>query len=518
MALAAAPCDTARPMRAPSLCLAAVAAAAVFAAAPAVAAPGPAHRAPVTTAAAAGPPGTRACAVQRLPARAAPTGPRAAAVSNIIFLNDCTLPGSCDLTPGGELNDSRTNTSSVAQQPTTMAPWRFTTAEWDELVQCVRRVYQPFPVQIVTEEPPATAEYFEAMVAGSAAQLGLGGGIVGVAPFDCGVLPNGISFSFANDYGNLNPSNAADLCWTVAHEVAHLFGLQHKFDSRDPMTYLPPPLPQKLFLDEAGPCGAGGVRDCKSADAFEAGCPDGPSTINSYAQIAAVFGELPGTPPQVSFAAPVAGPHVRGFTVSATAEDDVRIRDVILEIDGVAFEQPRRLPPYEWVTDEKLALGEHTLELIATDYYGASAASSLGVTAEPECTGKARGCDSGQLCLEGRCIAGPSQAGGLGERCAGNADCASGACAAAGNEQHCVEECALGGDTCPEEFRCLASAGGGGVCWPDDDEGGCAAGSGSAPLGLGVGLGLAALALRPRRRGRRAQRGQRAQRGGRGES
>jgi hypothetical protein len=443
----------------------------------------------------------RACALQRLPPRPAGRAPRPAAVSNTIFLNDCLAPGSCDLVPGGEVNDSRTNTSSVATAPTTLEPWRFSAAQWDELVQCVRRVYQPFPVQIVTEEPPATAEYFEAMVAGRAAQLGLGGGVVGVAPFDCGVIPNAISFSFANDYANLAQGNAADLCWTVAHEIAHVFGLQHKFDSRDPMTYLPPPLPQKLFLDEEGPCGAGAARDCTRDDAYESGCPAGPATTNSYARIAEVFGEQPGTPPLLSFASPAAGSaQSRGFVVRAAAEDDVRVRDVVLKIDGAAFEQPRRLPPYEWTTDEDLPLGDHRLELVATDYYGAQTTVALEITARPDCTGKASGCAAAELCLEGRCVAGPSQDGGLGDRCAAGADCASTVCAVAGAESYCVEECTLGQDSCPDDFRCLASAGGG-VCWPDDgDDGGCAAGSGSAPLGLGIGLGLAALAMRPRRR------------------
>lgn len=474
---------------------------------------GLAYAAPVQAAPAAAAP--RSCALVPMPhAPPAPPGPRATAVSNVIFLNDCIAARSCDLTSGAATmtNDSRTNVSAVAQQATTMEPWRFTTQEWDAMVACVRRVYAPFNVQIVTTEPPATTEYFEAMVAGRAAQLGFGGGLVGVAPFACGVIPNAISFAFANDYQNLEAANAADLCWTVAHEIAHVFGLQHKYDSRDPMTYLQPPLPQKLFLDESGPCGGNAARDCNKNDSVENGCPGALTTINSYRQIAAVFGDRPGTPPSLVIEAPLAGSaQPRGFTVRATAGDDVRVRDVALAVDGVAV-SPLRLPPFEWKTDRKLAAGPHTLSLVATDFYGATTTVPLALTSVDECSGAATGCQSGQLCLSGLCIAGPTQEGGLGTRCAGPSACASGMCAADGEDQRCVESCEVARDTCPDGFRCLPS-GGAGVCWPDaasgEDGGGCGCasegtGGRSGGLPIALGLGFAALVCLPRRRFRSA--------------
>jgi hypothetical protein len=117
----------------------------------------------------------------------APRRASSAAPSNIVFLNNCVAVDSCNLTPGLDQNDSRTNVSSVPTQPVTLEPFRYSPAQWSALVQCVHQVYAPFNLQIVTTEPPPTTEYFEAMVAGRASQLGIGGGIVGVAPFTCGV-------------------------------------------------------------------------------------------------------------------------------------------------------------------------------------------------------------------------------------------------------------------------------------------------------------------------------------------
>lgn len=434
----------------------------------------------------------------------APRGPKATATSNVVFLNNCLASNGCALLPGrtaGE-NDSRTNTSSIVSQPSLLEKWRFSQVEWENLVACVRDVFAPFEIQIVTTEPTADTSYFEAMVAGRASQLGLEGSYAGVAPFNCGVIDNAITFTFANDYADLGPQGAGDLCWTVVQEVAHAFGLQHKYDARDPMTYLPPALPIKLFLDEDGPCGTNAARDCTRGDAYEPrGCP-GPATTNSYRRVAELFGARPGTPPELMVTAPGDGAVVsRGFLLRATARDDVRLRDVALSIDGVPQAPVLRTGPFEWRTAKTLAEGEHVVRVVATDYYGAATARELAVTVRPACSGQATGCDAGQLCVEGRCVAGPEQEGGLGQRCAGNEDCASGLCAAAGGDKHCVEECTAGADGCPSEFSCR-STGAGAVCWPADASGSCAAGGGAIDLPLALSLLFAALVLAPRLRRR----------------
>lgn len=428
-----------------------------------------------------------------------PAGPRISAGSNVIFLNNC-LPSGCMLQPGP--NDSRTNTSSIVSQPSLLAAWRFSAVEWDNLVTCVREVFAPFQVQVVTAEPADTTEYFEAMVAGSPTQLGLPMGYAGVAPFNCGVIDNAITFTFANDTPYLNPTAAGTLCWTVAQEIAHAFGLQHKYDSRDPMTYLDPALPIKLFVDDEGACGTQAARDCRRGDQYEPfGCPAAPATTNSYARLAALFGAKPATAPTLEVAQPVEAATVsRGFAIRATASDDVRLRDVALSLDGTLLPPALRVGPFEWRAPKLLAAGEHQLSVIATDYYGAATTVTRAITVRPDCSGKATGCDSGQLCIEGRCVEGPDREGGLGDTCEENADCSSGTCATKGSEQACVEECTLGLGSCPEGFSCIAG-GEAGLCWPGRDEGCASCGSSSSPGGepLAAGLGFALLAVLRRR-------------------
>lgn len=434
-----------------------------------------------------------------------PGGPHTSAGSNVIFLNNC-LPSGCMLQPGA--NDSRANTSTIVSQPSLLTAWRFSSVEWDNLVTCVREVFAPFQLQVVTTEPADTTEYFEAMVAGSPAQLGLPQGYAGIAPFSCGVIDNAITFTFANDTPYLTPTAAGTLCWTVAQEIAHAFGLQHKHDSRDPMTYLDPPLPIKLFVDDEGPCGTLAARDCRSGDQYEPfGCPSAPATTNSYARLAALFGAKPATAPALEVAQPTEGATVsRGFAVRATAADDVRLRDVATSLDGTPLLPALRVGPFEWRAPKTMTAGEHQLTVVATDYYGAATTVTRSITVRPDCSGKATGCDSGQLCIEGRCVDGPAREGGLGATCEGNADCSSGTCATRGDEQACAEDCTLGLDSCPEGFACVAG-GDGGLCWPRQAAGctSCAAGDGgAAPLAAGLGLALWALLRRSPRRSPRA--------------
>jgi hypothetical protein len=268
------------------------------------------------------------------------------------------------------------------------------------------------------------------------------------------------------------------------------------------MTYLPPSLPQKLFLNDDGPCGTKASRDCTRGDVNEPkGCP-GAATMNSYQQLAALFGAKPGTPPQLTVSQPIDGAEVsRGFLVRATASDDVRLRDVAVSLDGVAVGQALRAPPFDVRTAKTTPAGEHTVEIVATDFYGASTSVIRTITVKADCTGAATGCGSGELCLDGRCIAGPTQPGGLGTTCSGNAECASGECASAGADRYCVEECVVGSDSCPGGFACRAAAGSG-VCWPTSDSGGCDAGRSADGAALALGLGFAIVVLVPRRRRR----------------
>src|SRR5690606_35299898 len=100
-------------------------------------------------------------------------------VSRTLYLNPC-LPGGCTLSPGSD--DSRTDKSSIASEPTTLTAWPHGQTAWNNLVQCVKDMYAPFDID-VTDVDPGTANHFEVMVAGTPQAFGFPNGVGGVAPF-----------------------------------------------------------------------------------------------------------------------------------------------------------------------------------------------------------------------------------------------------------------------------------------------------------------------------------------------
>ena len=190
--------------------------------------------------------GAFALAASTVPARAAGT----------IFLERCAA--GCTYFPG--FDDSRTNHSSLLSQTVTIPPFAHGDAAWAEHLACVRRAYAPFDVA-VTDVDPGVAPHWEVVVAGLPANIGMPPNVGGVAPFNCAVIPNGIAYSFAAVYSDMR-----ELCWTTAQETAHLFGLDHEFEQRDPMTYLAGCL-EKVFSPANAECGETEPRPCTCAAA-----------------------------------------------------------------------------------------------------------------------------------------------------------------------------------------------------------------------------------------------------------
>ena len=405
-----------------------------------------------------------------------------AAISNVIYLNNCK-PNGCPVTPGN--NDSRTNRSTIPRQPSTVQPFAYSDQVWNQVVECVRHTYAPFGVNIVTERP-ASGEYHMAIVAGVPQNVQMQQGVGGVSPFSCGYIPNAISFSFSNVYG----PDVDDICWTVAQETAHSWGLDHKFDNRDPMTYLSSGPSRKTFQDEAGPCGEFSARSCMC----------GGSTMNSYQKILATFGSSTPTPPTVRFDAPMADARVdAGFPIRVTPMDDTGITRVELRINNMLIGQPLTRAPWVWNAPMTLGQGRHTLEVTAYDIAGTPGKGSIHVTLGAACDGS-DDCPDGDVCVDSRCVVGPGSPGGLGEPCTEHEECKSGQCATdVDGNAYCIEACTPGARGCPSGFGCL-EAGGGGVCWPGvDDGGGCNVGGDAGGLAL-LGIGLGAMLVARRRR------------------
>ncbi len=412
--------------------------------------------------------------------------PPKAAVSNVIYLNNCK-PNGCSLKPG--YDNATTNTSSIPDYTSTISAFEGTEATWNAVVQCVKQTYADFDVQIVTERP-ASGNYHMAIVAGYSSEVQQGSGVLGVSPWSCGYIPNAISYTFAN----MNPSSVAELCWTVSQETAHSWGLDHKYDNRDPMTYLSGGPTYKSFQDESGSCGEYNARACA--------CNYSGGKMNSFKLIMDTFG--PNTPdvqaPEVSITYPTENAQVTpNFPIRADVTDDRVVTKVEFRLDGQLIKTLEDLP-YNFNAPPTLAPGKHKVELIAYDRAGNTSKGIVNVAFGSVCNADSECGGNGCVCLDGRCVAGPGADGGLGTECASNSDCSSQQCANDGNHGYCVEGCDPAASACPGGFSCEETSPGAGVCWPaSGDGGGCDAGNGNGGLML-LGLGLAGLVITRKRR------------------
>ncbi len=180
----------------------------------------------------------------------APSAPARAA--GTIFLARCA-PSGCTYAPG--VDDSTTNHSSLLNGQVQLAAFPHGDAAWSELVACVARAYAPFDVTVTDVDPGASA-HWEIAIAGTPGNVGLPSGVLGVAPFTCNVVANGVAFAFAGA-----TQNSAQLCWTSVQQSGSLFGLDHEYLAADAMTYLGDSL-EKRFTSTDAPCGEFSPRAC----------------------------------------------------------------------------------------------------------------------------------------------------------------------------------------------------------------------------------------------------------------
>ena len=403
--------------------------------------------------------------------------------SNVIFLNNCK-PNGCTVNAGGNNSTAPTPSSSIPNRQSLVEPFAYSDEVWNRVVDCVREAYAPFAVKVV-DVRPTSGNYHMGIVAGRPQNIGMSQGVGGVSPYTCGYIPNAVSFSFSNIYG----PNVDDICWTAAQETAHSWGLDHKFDNRDPMTYLSSGPSRKLFQNEDGACGEYSARSCQC----------GGSTMNSFQEILATFGSATPTPPMVSITAPVSGAVVQaGFPIRANIVDDIAVSRATLHINGQQVGNPVSAPPFVWNAPPTLGQGRHTITVTGYDIADTPASASVEITLGKAC-GRPSDCDkSTDTCVDGRCVAGTGVAGGLGQPCAANTECASGSCVSdAAGTSHCVEWCKPSLDGCPSNFQCVETGDDSGVCWPGDDEGTCNSGTGMPGFLV---LGFVALLVVRRRR------------------
>jgi hypothetical protein len=411
--------------------------------------------------------------------------------SNLIFLNPCW--GGCRFTRGWP-NDSRTNRASVLNvSSANVSEFQWGQASWDAVVQCVREMYEPFGVEITDQDPGSTPHY-EAVVAGSPDEIGQGSNTGGIAPFTCGIIDNAVTFSFANIYGG----SVQQICEVVAQETAHAWGLEHEYLCEDPMTYLPAP-------GQPG-CGAKKFRDvnARCGEYSERNCDCGGSTQNSVQMLTSIFGTGQPSPPEVQITQPADGAEVQpGFVVRSNITDNVQVMKASLWINGQMI-QEILTPPYVFNAPVDLAEGALQVEVRAEDNRGDIGKHTITAILGDPCSG-ANDCPGADTCVDGRCVPGPGETGGLGEPCDVNEACSSGLCGSDGTNKFCTESCAVDANGCPNGFDCLPAGGTDGVCWPnggskDPSTGGCStSGNNPAPLGIVLLFGAFLMVVRRKR-------------------
>lgn len=254
-------------------------------------------------------------------------------------------------TPGN--NNASTNRSSVPQQTSVIPAWNVSDANWAQVMGCVRAQFAAYDVEI-TDQDPGELPHMESVVAGRPGDIQLPNGVGGVSPFtsNCSVIDRSIVYTFAEVFGN----NYQVICEVVAQEVAHSFGLDHQFLCSDPMTYLTG-CGAKSFQDTNAQCGEDSPRTCAC----------GQTTQNSHQMLASRIGIGDALAPTVSILSPSDGATVPpGFSVTASAEDNIGIARVELYIDGVLAET-KTAAPFTFVTSGAIGNGSHIIETRAYD-------------------------------------------------------------------------------------------------------------------------------------------------------
>jgi hypothetical protein len=452
----------------------------------------------------------------RAPESAFVPTPHGGLVSDIIYVNRCNgCPGdgcNCVFTKSS-ISDATSNQTIIGGvqqgQQMTVTAWAQPEEVWTEFLACIRAVYSPYDV-MVTDVDPGQTPHHEAVVAGRGSDMMLTG-VLGVAPLDSGTCEpknNVISFSYANQHGGGGGlSTAQHICWTVAQESAHAFGLDHALDCSDPLTYL-------LTLPNGGSCGQKYFRnkliDCGEDAARNCVC--GGTKQNSHAKLLAVhgMGTVP-PPPTVDITMPAANGTVSApFSVVANVVDPRGVNRVEVLINGFKWAQVEGVngrTAYLISVPNEVPNSVLDIEVRGCNDLDACGTDTVRVTKGSRCT-TADTCAAGQRCdADGRCLWDPP-VGELGDACTYAQFCVSGVCNdIGGGELACTESC-FGGpnDQCPEPYACSAGTGQQGVCIPPSDDGGCCtvAGRGPSRTSLAVNLGLGALvaliAIRRRRR------------------
>ncbi len=438
---------------------------------------------------------------------------------NTLYLNRCASGCTISVGASNSIND---RWGLASQRVLTSFPYG--DAAWNSVVACVKDIFSPYKVNVVTTNP-GSSNHFEIMVAGKGTDLdaswtNYGGVAPGTSSDFCGTyVNNALVFAFAKAYGD-NTANTCDaacvneICATAGQEIGHVWSrMDHVRLASDPMTYYGFN-GRRYFQDMAAQCGSdctnqggqmrapNGGEVCDGTGSQSHSCKCGGETQNSHSILMDLFGAGMTTPPMTKITKPTLGESVQqGFSVYTEITDDSEIiTKVEFKVDGTLVTSLTK-GPFVFDAPGGLADGSHRVEVIAYDGHMTPGTAVVDVVIGPPCETASDCPYDTDACIGGRCVAGPGATGGLGTNCADGTPCASQRCASDGTDSFCVELCEVG--QCPDDFGCLDSGDGNGVCWPgyDDGSGGCGCQtSRGGPAGMLLALLVMVLSCRRRRR------------------
>lgn len=415
---------------------------------------------------------------------------RASGTPQTIYLNRCI--GNCVVGMGA--NDASTDRSTIAKRQGRLAEFPFGEVAWNTMVECVRRGYEQYEVEVTTEEPALGERYVEVMVAGSPEDIGFPPDTLGVAPLssDCSPQHNVLAFAFTWPH-RLAP--ISELCATVVHEAGHAFGLDHALQCRDPMSYLTS-CGDRQFFNVESKCGEfRKSRNCRCGD-----------TQNSHVKLLNTLGAS-GQPPPVGEVV-LDGMQVwDGSLIMGELLESRWVRSVELWINGFRWSrQPHTaLADFRFVAPP-VSNGILDVEVRVVNDLGGVSRDSFTITKGAPCESSAA-CAAPEVCEQGRCMY-PAPTGPVGMSCNESSDCASWECFGYAGQKRCSQVCSPGlinGKECPSDHTCVASEDPHpGMCWPTSqlpDSGACST-SRAPGLPAMVFALWALLGLAPRRRRR----------------
>ncbi len=234
------------------------------------------------------------------------------------------------------IDDAQAGSSSVVAaqglKSASLGGWKQGDKGWASTVACVRDQFARFQIAI-TDVRPVAPGYIEAHFGGDGTEVALHDGSGGIAPIDnsrCQVVDGGVVFVFSDLFGG----NLRSICEVGAHEIAHVFSLDHEFRCKDPMTYVQG-CGEKAFQPDAAPCGENTERACICARPSQ----------NSVEILRARLGDRRSDviPPMVELLPPIADPNGAGTYLTVRAHDpDAALAGVELHVFAGGVEQVSR--------------------------------------------------------------------------------------------------------------------------------------------------------------------------------